>query len=143
MREQEQRWKGPGTIEWAGDGTEHLGLQLLRTNGGFNVRPSKMGGHGDASRDARVRLVGRRVATGPSGRPGLYYQGELVRFVDEMESYKREQPKFEGDRTQPKIIRVNDHLMSALEYLVELLDGGTISEQEREANEPAYSSVTW
>lgn len=142
IREQENRWRGPGSIQWAGDGTEHLGLQLLRQYN-IAVQPSRMGGHGEAAREARVRAVGRRLAIGPQGKPGLYFKGELTETVKEFEGYKREQPKFEGDRTQPKIIKVNDHLMTALEYLVEMVDGGPLSAHDREANEPAYTGIIW
>jgi len=142
MRAQETLWRGPGSIQWAGDGTEHLGLQLLRTpaGGGFNVTASRMGGQGEASREARVRAVGRRLALDAHGRPGLMYVNGLDAFVDEMESYKRAQAKFEGDRTQPKILRTNDHLMSALEYLVELVDGGP---GRPDPNSPSVGSIQW
>lgn len=142
MREQEMRWRGPGTIQWAGDGTEHLGIQLLRQPGagGFNVTPSRMGGRDQASREARVRAVGRRLALDGAGRPGLMYVGELTKFVDEMESYKRAQPRFEGDRIQPNIIRRNDHIMSALEYLIELVDSGP---GRPDPDQPQHNAVLW
>jgi hypothetical protein len=139
MRQQELRWKGAGSIRWASDGTEHLGNQLLRTEG-FAVQPSRMGGKEEASREGRVRLVGRRLAVDAMGKPGLYYLGELVEWVTEVESYRREQPKFEGDRTLPKIIRTNDHLMTATEYMVEMLDGGPAVPDEAQ---PAYAGVVW
>ncbi len=139
MREQENRWRGPGSIQWASDGTEHLGNQLLRANG-FNVTPSKMGGRDEASREGRVRAVGRRLALDGRGRPGLMYVAELRDFVDEIESYKRAQPRFEGDRTQPHILRTNDDEMSALEYLIELLDQhAPLPDPER----PSVGEVLW
>lgn len=139
MREQENRWRGSGSIQWASDGTEHLGNQLLRANG-FNVTPSKMGGRDEASREGRVRAVGRRLALDGQGRPGLMYVAELRGFVDEIESYKRAQPRFEGDRTQPHILRTNDDEMSALEYLVELLDQhAPLPDPER----PSVGEVLW
>ena len=139
MRTQEARWKGPGSIHWASDGTEHSGNQLMR-NDGFNVRPSKMGGRGEASREGRVRLVGRRLALDATGKPGLYYLGSLSEWVTEIEGYKREQPKFEGDRTLPKIIKMNDDLMTATEYMVEMEDGGPGAPDEEQ---PAYAGVRW
>ena len=139
MRAQENRWKGPGSIWWASDGTEHSGNQLMRRDG-HNVRPSKMGGRGEASREGRVRLVGRRLALDATGQPGLFYLGEATGFVTEIEGYHREQPKFDGDRTLPKIVTVNDHLMTALEYAVEMEDGGP---QGPDDDKPTYSGVRW
>lgn len=139
MKAQEARWKGPGSIRWASDGTEHLGNQLLRANG-FAVQPSKMGGRGDASREGRVRLVGRRLAVDATGQPGLYYLGEAREFVAEIEGYHREQPKFDGDRTLPKIVQRNDHLMTALEYAVEMQDGGPSKPDDEN---PTYGGVQW
>ena len=139
MREQENRWRGPGSIQWASDGTEHLGNQLLRANG-FNVRPSDMGGREESSREGRVRAVGRRLALDVQGRPGLMYVGDLMEFVSEIESYKRAQPRFEGDRTQPHILRTNDDLMSAVEYLIELLDQhAPLPDPER----PSVEAILW
>ena len=37
--------------------------------------------------------------------------------------YRREKPHFEGDLRQRKIIQSDDHLMSALEYLIDMVDG--------------------
>ena len=137
MRECEKRWKGEGSIRWAGDGTERSGLQLMRRDG-FNVRPSKMGGRADASREGRVRLVGRRLALDATGKPGMYYLPGLTEWVTEIEAYHREQPKFDGDRTLPKIVQTNDHLMTATEYMVELLDGTPTGDEE-----PQYAAVRW
>jgi hypothetical protein len=120
MQEQEQRWKGLGSIEWEADGTENGAIQLMRRDG-FRIRGAKKGGR-TPMREARVRLVGHRLAVGPDGRPGLYYLEELVEFYTEIMRFRREQPKFEGDVSARKIIDVEDHLMSCLEYMVELAD---------------------
>jgi len=140
MRECEDRWRGPGSVQWAGDATELLGLQLLGQSG-FNVRPSKAGGK-EAMREARIRLVGGRLALNEAKQPGLYYLPDAPRmqdFVDEITHYRRREPR-EGDETsQPVVYKRHDHLMSALEYLCELVDG----DPWVDLSEEAYPSVSW
>ena len=121
MRVQENRWRGPGTIVWAADGTEGLGIKAMKRSG-YNVRASRLGG-GIPLRELRVRQVGHRLALDGSGIPGIRYLPTLRKFEGEALRYHREKPQFEGDPRQRKIMQVNDHTMSCLEYLVDLLDG--------------------
>ena len=121
MRVQENRWRGPGTIVWAADGTEGLGIKAMKRSG-YNVRASRLGG-GIPLRELRVRQVGHRLALDGSGIPGIRYLPTLRKFEGEALRYHREKPQFEGDPRQRKIMQVNDHTMSCLEYLIDLLDG--------------------
>lgn len=131
MAEQEARWKGPGSITWAGDSSEDLGLRIMRRS--FSIQPSQRGGR-EPMREARVRLVGRRLAKDASGIPGLRYLPHLRKFEAEMLHYRRQKPTFEGDTRPRKLITVNDHLMTAIEYLFEMVDGP----RGPEANPEAY-----
>ena len=121
MQAQEYRWKGPGSILWAADGTESMGIRAMKRSG-FNIKASRLGGK-IPLREFRVKLVGTRVTVGPDGLPGIRYIPSLRKFEAEMLRYRREKPHFEGDVRQRKIIQSDDHLMSALEYLTDLIDG--------------------
>lgn len=121
MQAQEQRWRGPGSIMWAADGTEDMGIRLMKRSG-FNIRPSRRGGK-IPLREQRVKMVGTRLTPDGAGLPALRYLPALRKFEAEMLRYRREKPHFEGDARQRKIVQTDDHLMSALEYLTELLDG--------------------
>lgn len=130
MLEQENRWKGPGSIAWAADSSEDLGVRLLGRS--FNIRASIRGGR-EPMREARVRLVGRRLAIDATGIPGLRYLPGLRKFEAEALHYRRQKPRFDGDTRPRAIVTVNDHLMTAAEYLFEMVDGPR-SDDERGDN---------
>ncbi|MCR4338975.1 MAG: hypothetical protein NUW01_03705 [Gemmatimonadaceae bacterium] len=132
MAEQEARWQGPGSIQWAADPTELLGVPMLR-NAGWNIVSAMKGGQ-QPMREARVRMVGRRwgnvrmtqggLLTPPSP-VGMFYLRDMenaAKFIDEVTHYRRRQPPPGNETTQPTIVKRDDHLMSALEYMVELVD---------------------
>ncbi len=137
MRIQEEKWQGPGSIIWHADGTESLGIRAMR-RAGFTVFPSRLGGR-IPLREFRIRQVGHRLALDGAGFPGLRYLPRLRKWEAEMLRYRRQKPAFDGDPRRREVITVDDHLMTATEYLVDGIDGPHAV--ERGAN-PAPLTVT-
>jgi len=132
MQEQEQRWKGPRSIRWAADATESMGIRMMRKS--FNIQPSLLGGRNQV-REGRVRIVGRRLALDPAKIPGFRYLPALRKWEAEILRYRRHKPAFEGDTRRRDIVQVNDHLMTATEYLFEMVDGPRSVERDEQANQ--------
>ena len=109
-------------ITWYADSTDPGAITHLNSLG-FSVIPSlkgRVGGDRKVSRESRVRLVGARLAPrGPAG-PGLLYGPRLRAWRQEILNYRRKPAPIPG--AVREIDRRNDHLMTAMEYLVEGLD---------------------
>lgn len=139
MRIQEMKWRGAGSITWFADATESLGIRAMK-NAGFNVVPSRMGGN-QQLREFRARLVGQRLSPDAAGIPGLRYLARLRRWESEMLRYRRQKPAFEGDTRRREIIRVDDHLMTATEYLIDGLYGPKAQRSDTRSAEQDYVEV--
>lgn len=126
-------------VAWAADATQEAAIQLMRGMG-FNIRKSRTL---QGAREFRIGLVGTRLAVDQSGQPGLYYLGGLDDLEHEFEHYRRVAVLNEEEVSKREVLRVNDDLMSALEYLVELVDGDVgpdeLTEEQRQAQAPRVS----
>ena len=138
MQTMEDTWAEP--IEWFADRTENTGIQLLRGSG-FNIKSPLSGGEVRASRESRVRLVGQRLRTRPDGKPGLFYRQQLAEFENEALHYRRSTPPAGAIHDRRDIIRIDDHLMTATEYMIEGLDARRHRGDEKHT--PAYAKVNW
>lgn len=124
-----------GRVRWAADGTQFTAIQLMRQSG-FDVTPSEMG---EGKREQRVRNVGSRLS-GTGGGPGLLYLENLEDLEQEFLSYKRVAPKDIEAPSRREILRVNDDLMTTVEYMVELVDGVAVGWSEPA---PKPAGVSW
>ncbi len=113
MIEMQQKWGDPikKRIEWCADKSQSVGIREWQKS--FRIKPSQ---GGRDSVNEGIKRVAARLEKDGSGIPGSFYLPRLVKWEEEMMTYRR-------DPETMKIIEEGDDLCDADRYMEENLAG--------------------